>query len=165
MPAAARGARCRAREAVTSLVTPESLSSRSPESEAPSSRRSVRLLPADEWAAEHDATEVHSSVRTPPRSRHSQHGSTPHGAEEWRRPDFATFLTPGDSKTMHIQVCADARARATCSGQGRGLRDVAAPELTFLGGLGVNCVQVKELEAEVASLAQELHVAQQERAR
>ena len=96
------------------LVTPESLSSRSPEPEPPPARkisRLISLLPADEWEAQQNGTEAIISnnqaqvvARTPSRSGHSLHGSTPFVGEEWRSPGSATFLTPGDSKTMQIQV-------------------------------------------------------------
>ena len=82
--------------------------SRSPEQEEPSSRTSVRLHPTS------TCHEEQGIERTPPHSRPASKQS----------PYFRTFLTPGNPKTMQIQV--------------------------------------KELEDEVADLAEQLQVSQEE---
>jgi len=88
--------------------SPRKRESRSPEQEEPSSRTSVRLHPTS------TCHEEQGIERTPPHSRPASKQS----------PYFRTFLTPGNPKTMQIQV--------------------------------------KELEDEVADLAEQLQVSQEE---
>jgi len=152
------------------------LDSRSPEPEPPPPgkiSRLIALLPADEWEAQQNETEALISnhqaqvlARTPSRSGHSLHGSTPFVSEEWRRPGSVTFLTPGDSKTMQIQVrTRGLRPWMHWHGEREGVCRRGGRRADAFGAWGMNRIQVKELEAEVASLAQELHLTQQEKSR
>ena len=107
--------------------------SQSPQQEQPSSRRSVRLLPTDEWnqMSNKETHSSHDEVANP--SGKGVESQSPDGefirnaavSPSWS--SSQNFLTPGDPKTMHIQV--------------------------------------KELEAEVCQLAQQLYESQEESSR